>query len=136
MDASPPVAVTQGRRGVLVGLESMILRARRDLKQVLGHDPTLADIAELLKVPAVEIQRAWRLLNLPPGAMRRHLDAGRERLTQEEYLALSLRLDATQGGVHGVDQIAAAMNLPEAAVLRLEDTALAKLREVRSRELP
>ena len=38
--------------------------------------------------------------------------------------------------MRGVDQIAAAMDRLEAEVPRLEDTALAKLREVRSPELP
>ena len=120
----------------MVGLENMVLQARRDLKGALGREPTLAEIAELLKVPPITVQRAWKLLNLPQAAFLAHLEAGRERLTQEEFLVLSLRFDRQQAGVHSAEQVAAAAGLTEADVLRLESEALAKLREVHSPALP
>lgn len=120
----------------MVGLESMVLRARRDLKQVLGRDPALAEIAALLKVPPLAVHRAWKLLTLPPAAFQRHLQAGRAALSEQEYLVLSLRSDPERGGVHSAEQVSRATGLTEEQVLRLEDSGLAKLRAVRSPDLP
>lgn len=120
----------------MIGLENKLLQARRALKQQLQREPTVAEMAALVKAAPMEALRAWRLLNLKPAALQRHVEAAKELLTQEEYAVMRLRIDPQRGGIHSAEQVAQALGCSEEAVQHHQASAMAKLRAFRSPDLP